>query len=159
MAFIGYGRVSTPDQSLDRQLDELVAHGCERTYAEAASGRRGAYRPQWESCLAHLRAGDTLVVVELSRLGRNTGDLGRLLDDLDQRRIGLQILNLGIDTATPAGRLRSTRWTRASREVTCNGRATPQPKATIATNLTNDGGARDQRHREQPTSPTPGGKR
>ena len=105
MAIIGYARVSTSDQSLDRQLDELRANGCERVFAEAASGKRGAHRPQWEACLAHLRAGDTLVVVELSRLGRNTGDLGRLLDDLDQRGIGLTILNLGIDTKTPAGRL------------------------------------------------------
>ena len=105
MAIIGYARVSTSDQSLDRQLDELRANGCERVFSEAASGKRGAHRPQWEACLAHLRAGDTLVVVELSRLGRNTGDLGRLLDDLDQRGIGLTILNLGIDTKTPAGRL------------------------------------------------------
>ena len=105
MASIGYARVSTADQSLDRQLDELHAHGCERVFAEAASGKRGAHRPQWEACLAHLRAGDTLVVVELSRLGRNTGDLGRLLDDLEHRGIGLTILNLGIDTKTPAGRL------------------------------------------------------
>src|SRR5450755_4162284 len=105
MASIGYARVSTADQSLNRQLDVLRAQGCERVFAEAASGKRGAHRPQWEACLAHLRAGDTLVVVELSRLGRNTGDLGRLLDDLDHHGVGLTILNLGIDTKTPAGRL------------------------------------------------------
>src|SRR6478752_3065898 len=105
MASIGYARVSTADQSLDRQLDELRAHGCERVFAEAASGKRGAHRPLWEACLAHLRGGDTLVVVELSRLGRNTGDLGRLLDDLHLRGIALRILNLGVDTRTAAGRL------------------------------------------------------
>jgi DNA invertase Pin-like site-specific DNA recombinase len=105
MQKIGYARVSTPDQSLDRQLDELNAHGCDRIFHEAASGKRGARRPEWDSCLAHLRACDTLVVVELSRLGRNVGDLGRLLDYLDEHEIGLRILNLGIDTATPAGRL------------------------------------------------------
>src|SRR6476646_10745446 len=105
MVTIGYARVSTSDQSLDRQLDELRAHGCEQVFAEAASGKGGALRSQWEACLASLRSGDTLVVAELSRLGRNTGDLGRLLDDLDQRGIGLTILNLGIDTKTPAGRL------------------------------------------------------
>ncbi len=49
--------------------------------------------------------GDALVVVELSRLGRNTGDLGRLLDHLDEHHVGVQILYLGIDTTTPAGRL------------------------------------------------------
>jgi len=105
MASIGYARVSTADQSLDRQLDELRARGGERVFAEAASGKRGAHRPQWDATLAHLRAGDTLAVVELSMLGRNTGDLGRLLDELDQRRIVLTILNLGVDTKTPAGRL------------------------------------------------------
>ena len=102
---IGYARVSTLDQSLDRQLDELRAHGCARVFTEAASGKRGAHRPEWDACLGHLRTGDALVVVELSRLGRNTGDLGRLLDYLDEHGVGLQILNLGIDTATPAGRL------------------------------------------------------
>ena len=105
MATIGYARVSTPDQSLDRQLDELRAHGCERVFAEAASGKRGAHRPQWEACLGHLRAGDTLVVVELSRLGRNVADLGRLLDHLDAHSIGLRILGLGVDTHTASGRL------------------------------------------------------
>lgn len=105
MPNFGYARVSTPEQSLDRQVDELRAHGCERVFAETASGKRAAHRPQWDACLAHLRAGDTLVVAELSRLGRNTGDLGRLLDHLENCEIGLQILNLGIDTRTPAGRL------------------------------------------------------
>jgi DNA invertase Pin-like site-specific DNA recombinase len=105
MQLIGYARVSTPDQSLERQLDELRALGCSRVFAEAASGKRGAHRPEWDACLAHLRPGDTLVVVELSRLGRNTGDLGRLLDHLDEHNIALRILNLGIDTRTPAGRL------------------------------------------------------
>jgi DNA invertase Pin-like site-specific DNA recombinase len=102
---IGYARVSTPDQNLDRQIDELQAHGCERIFSEAASGKRGADRLQWDACLSHLRPEDTLVVAELSRLGRNTGDLGRLLDHLNERQIGLRILNLGIDTKTPAGRL------------------------------------------------------
>ncbi|MGN6607788.1 MAG: recombinase family protein [Jatrophihabitans sp.] len=105
MADIGYARVSTPEQSLDRQLDDLKAAGCTRIFAETASGKRGAHRPEWEACLGHLRAGDSLVVTELSRLGRNTGDLGRLLDDLDDRQVGLKILNLGVDTRTAAGRL------------------------------------------------------
>ena len=101
MAIIGYARCYPP---ISPWIGSLMNYepGCERVFAEAASGKRGAYRPQWEACLAHLRAGDTLVVVELSRLGRNTGDLGRLLDDLDQRDIGLTILDLGVDTKTPA---------------------------------------------------------
>lgn len=102
---IGYARASTPDQNLDRQIDELTAAGCGRVFSEHASGKRGAARPEWDRCVDSLRQDDTLVVVELSRLGRNTGALGRLLDDLDGRGVSLQILNLGIDTRTPAGRL------------------------------------------------------
>jgi DNA invertase Pin-like site-specific DNA recombinase len=105
MQKIGYARVSTPDQSRARQLDELKARGCVRAFAEAASGKRGAHRPEWDRCLTHLRAGDTLVVTELSRLGRNVGDLGRLLDHLEEKSVALEILNLGIDTRTAAGRL------------------------------------------------------
>jgi hypothetical protein len=78
MQLNGYVRVSTPDQSLERQLDGLHALGSSRLFAEAASSKRGTHRPEWDACLAHLRAGDTLVIVELSHLGRNTGDLGRL---------------------------------------------------------------------------------
>jgi DNA invertase Pin-like site-specific DNA recombinase len=58
-----------------------------------------------DRCLQHLRAGDTLVVTELSRLGRNVGGLGQLIDHLEQHGVALQILNLGIDTSTAADRL------------------------------------------------------
>lgn len=105
MAQYGYARVSTGDQDLGRQLDELTAAGCERIWSEAASGKRGADRPEWDAALSHLRTGDTLVVVELSRLGRNAGDLARLAEQMDDQQIALRILNLGLDTSTPAGRL------------------------------------------------------
>lgn len=105
MAQYGYARVSTGDQDLGRQFDELTGVGCERIWSEAASGKRGAHRPEWNAALSHLRAGDTLVVVELSRLGRNAGDLARLAEEMDERQIALRILNLGLDTSTPAGRL------------------------------------------------------
>ncbi len=102
---IGYARVSRKDQVLQRQLDELTAAGCERIFSEAASGKKGAERPEWEHCLYAARKNDSIVVTELSRLGRHTGDLAVLADDLAARGIGLKILNLGIDTTTPNGRL------------------------------------------------------
>ena len=83
MELIGYARVSTPDQSLDRQLDELRAHGCKRVFAEAASGKRGAHRPGWDACLGHLRRGDALVVVELSRLDLAVEQLLQALGHVD----------------------------------------------------------------------------
>jgi DNA invertase Pin-like site-specific DNA recombinase len=102
---IGYARVSTHEQILDRQLDELRAAGCERTFSEKASGKKDANRPDWDRCLGSLRAGDRLAVTELSRLGRHTGELAQLADQLKEREVGLRILNLGIDTTTPAGKL------------------------------------------------------
>jgi DNA invertase Pin-like site-specific DNA recombinase len=105
MATLAYARVSTAEQSLDRQRDELTAAGAERTYADVGSGKKGAPRPQWDELLRSLRKGDTLMVTELSRLGRSTSQLSVLADDLRERGIALRILNLGIDTATPAGKL------------------------------------------------------
>jgi DNA invertase Pin-like site-specific DNA recombinase len=105
MATIGYARISTTDQSLDRQQDELKAAGAEMLYAEVGSGKKGAERPKWDELLRSLRKGDTLVVTELSRLGRSTSQLSALADDLSERKVRLKILNLGIDTGTPAGKL------------------------------------------------------
>jgi len=105
MATFGYARVSTGEQSLDRQKDELTAAGSEMVYEEVGSGKKGAVRPQWDELLRSLRQGDTLMVTELSRLGRSTSQLSQLADDLSDRGIALRILNLGIDTGTPSGRL------------------------------------------------------
>lgn len=101
----GYARVSSEGQDVARQVRELEAAGCTRIWSETASGRREATRPEWDALLSHLRDGDELVVTELSRLGRSTADLSHLVDELRDRGVGLRILNLGIDTATPAGRL------------------------------------------------------
>lgn len=105
MATLGYARVSTSEQSLDRQKDELTAAGAEMVYSEVGSGKKGAQRPQWDELLRSIRQGDTLMVCELSRLGRSTSQLSQLADDLSERGIALRILNLGIDTGTPSGRL------------------------------------------------------
>ena len=101
----GYARVSTTDQSLDRQMDELRAAGAERIHSDVGSGKKGAVRPQWNELLRSQRPGDTLMVTELSRLGRSTSQLSSLADDLADRGVDLKILNLGIDTSTSGGKL------------------------------------------------------
>ena len=74
---IGYARVSTEDQTTDPQIDALSAHGCETIYQEYRSGKN-TDRPELENCLKALRAGDTLTVWRLDRLGRNLADqIGR----------------------------------------------------------------------------------
>jgi len=105
VTIIGYARISTAEQSLDRQVDDLTAAGADEVRTETGSGKKGADRPVWDELLRYLRSGDTLMVTELSRLGRSTSQLAALADDLTDRGIALSILNLGIDTGTPGGRL------------------------------------------------------
>ena len=71
---IGYARVSTQDQNLDRQRDQLRQDGCERIYEEKESGARSD-RPELGRLLDALREGDVIVVAELSRLSRSVRDL------------------------------------------------------------------------------------
>ena len=105
MAFIGYARVSTGDQTLDLQKDALHAAGCLDVYEEVASGARMT-RPQLAAALRACRRGDTLVIWKLDRLGRNTKHLLEIVEDLTQRDIGLKTLTgFAIDTHTPHGRL------------------------------------------------------
>ena len=75
---IGYARVSTDDQHLDLQRDALQQAGCCVIYEEAASGKNTT-RPELEQCRKALRAGDTLVVWRLDRLGRSLPDLVQIV--------------------------------------------------------------------------------
>ena len=101
---IGYARVSTDDQTLDLQKDALKRAKCREVYEEQASGKNTG-RPQLEGCLKSLRAGDTLVVWRLDRLGRNLADLVRLIAELEQRKVNFESLTEKIETNSPTGRL------------------------------------------------------
>lgn len=100
---IGYARVSTDDQNLALQLDAIKKSGCERVFTDKASGARLA-RPGLDDALSHLRAGDTLVVWKLDRLGRSVKGLVDLVNALEARVVHFRSLTDGIDTKTPAGR-------------------------------------------------------
>jgi DNA invertase Pin-like site-specific DNA recombinase len=101
---IGYARVSTDDQHLDLQRDALLAHGCNKLYEDKESGAKAA-RPGLTLALEVLRAGDTLVVWRLDRLGRSLKDLIMLVDKLETKQIGLRSLQENIDTTTTGGKL------------------------------------------------------
>ena len=101
---IGYARVSTDDQHLDLQRDALQQAGCCVIYEEAASGKNTT-RPELEQCRKALRAGDTLVVWRLDRLGRSLPDLVRIVTDLEQRGIGFESLTEKIETGSAADKL------------------------------------------------------
>jgi putative DNA-invertase from lambdoid prophage Rac len=100
---VGYVRVSSADQSEHGQVDALRRAGASRIVVEKASGV--AERPLLDELISGLEAGDALAVTEVSRLGRTVSDILLLVDDLHQRGVHLRILNLGIDTGTPAGGL------------------------------------------------------
>lgn len=104
MAELGYARVSTADQDPALQLDALERAGCGRVWVEKASGVRSD-RPELEGLLTYARAGDTVVVWRLDRLGRSLRHLLELVDELDRRGIGLRSLTEQLDTTTPGGRL------------------------------------------------------
>lgn len=103
-ALIGYARVSTRDQNLDRQLAALTEAACLRIFADKLSGR-GVDRPDLQACLDYVRPGDVLVVLSLDRLGRSLDDLLAIVGGLRRRGIGFRSLQEAIDTTTPGGRL------------------------------------------------------
>src|SRR5712691_1409424 len=103
---IGYARVSTDEQNLDLQRDALLKAGvaAKDIFTDKVTGTQSD-RPGLTEALSHLRAGDTLVVWRLDRLGRSLRDLIDRLLDLDQRGIGFKSLTEAIDTTTPGGKL------------------------------------------------------
>ena len=103
-ALIGYARVSTRDQKLDRQTRALTAAGCIRIFADKKSGKN-AEREELRSALDYLRPGDIVVVESLDRLGRSLQDLITIVSGLRRQGVGLRSLKEAIDTTTPGGRL------------------------------------------------------
>jgi DNA invertase Pin-like site-specific DNA recombinase len=101
---IGYMRVSTAEQNLALQRDALERAGCERVYDDTGSGA-APERPGLARALEMLRAGDTLVVWKLDRIGRSLAHVVDLVDGLQARGVGLKVLTGGIDTTSSTGRL------------------------------------------------------
>jgi DNA invertase Pin-like site-specific DNA recombinase len=101
---IGYARVSTLDQTLALQQDALRAAGCEQLYTDTVSGSV-TERPGLTQALSHLRAGDTLVVWRLDRLGRSLPHLIETVGQLQERGVGFRPLEEQIDTTTSGGKL------------------------------------------------------
>ncbi len=101
---IGYARVSTHEQSLDSQVDALKEAGCQRIYCDKIGGNQ-ADRPELERLKDALRAGDTLVVWRLDRLGRSLRDLIAWTEWLAGNAVSLHSLTEQIDTSSNTGKL------------------------------------------------------
>ena len=105
---IGYARVSTRQQSTDRQEQDLLAAGVRRDdlYIDRGVSGARASRPQFDRAIVALHDGDTLVIATLDRLGRSTQNMLAFAHELRNRGAGLRVLNLGggdVDTSTPMG--------------------------------------------------------
>lgn len=101
---IGYARVSTFDQNLDLQRDALLKAGCEKIFTETASGAKDD-RVGLQAAMEFARAGDSIVVWKLDRLGRSLKHLIETVNQLNSRGIGFASLQESVDTATPGGKL------------------------------------------------------
>lgn len=105
---IGYVRTSTLEQKagFDAQIRELQQLGCEKIFKEQVSSI--AKRDQLDQALEFVREGDTFCVTKLDRLARSTQHLIEITSTLESKGVALNIVNLGIDTSTPTGKLMLT---------------------------------------------------
>jgi DNA invertase Pin-like site-specific DNA recombinase len=102
---VGYARTSTVDQlaGLDAQLRDLKAARVEKVFSERVSST--TKRQQLEAALEFCRNGDVLIVTKLDRLARSMADLVSITSKLKAKGVGLRILAMQLDTATPTGKL------------------------------------------------------
>jgi len=89
---IGYARVSSLDQNLDRQL-EALEESCSKIFSDKLSGKN-TNRPALQEMLNFIREGDIVVVTELDRLGRSSKELTELMNQIQQKSATLEVLNL-----------------------------------------------------------------
>jgi DNA invertase Pin-like site-specific DNA recombinase len=101
---IGYGRVSTRDQNPAAQEDALRAADCDEVLVDKVSGKL-ASRPELDKALMMARGGDQFVITKLDRLGRSLKNLIELSEQLQAKGVSLVVLDQGIDTSTPVGRM------------------------------------------------------
>ena len=104
---VGYVRVSSKDQNIERQVKSLREKGVEKLFIDKISGK-DTNRPELKSMLEYVREGDTLYFVSISRLARNTKDFLELMDMFKTKSINVICLKESIDTTTPQGKMIST---------------------------------------------------
>jgi DNA invertase Pin-like site-specific DNA recombinase len=103
MTVYGYARVSSVDQKLEDQLAMLSKAGCDVIKSEMISARKADNRPELQTLLAEMVAGDSIVVTRIDRLARSVLDLSNIVNDLRGRGIAIRAVLQSIDTSTSAG--------------------------------------------------------
>jgi DNA invertase Pin-like site-specific DNA recombinase len=102
---VGYARVSTQAQSLDRQIAALKEANCQRIFMDKASGKSIHGRPQLEKAIAALGPGDVLVLGEWDRATRSMLDGIKIMERINDRGATIKALDRAwLDLTTPIGR-------------------------------------------------------
>ncbi|WP_113605466.1 recombinase family protein [Staphylococcus aureus] len=91
---VGYARVSTIDQNLDRQIENLQSFGAEKIFTEKQSGKSIENRPVFQEVLNFLRMGDRLIVESIDRLGRNYEEIIQTVNYLKDKEVQFMITSL-----------------------------------------------------------------
>lgn len=90
---IGYARVSTNDQNLDRQIAALRAEGCDRIFREKGSGKTGNKRPELEKAIDALGCDDVFVIAEWDRATRSYEDGIKIITRIANRQAMVKVLD------------------------------------------------------------------
>jgi len=104
---VGYVRCSTAEQHEARQLKLMEDQLVEIIFIDKASGKN-TDRREFQTMMAFVRAGDTVIVESISRIARNTRDLLTIISSLTEKGVEFVSLKENIDTTTPQGRFMLT---------------------------------------------------
>lgn len=104
MAKIAYIRVSSVDQNEARQREALEKYNIDKYFSEKVSGK-DTNRPELKNMLNYIREGDTVYILDFSRLARSTMDLLRIVELFKEKKVQLVSVKENVDTSTPTGRL------------------------------------------------------
>lgn len=99
---IGYARVSTVDQNLDRQIDQLIEKGVDKRniYQEKVTGTKKD-RPALNKMLDELQEGDVVLITDLTRISRSTPDLLAIFDKIKEKGAAIKsIKETWLDTSS-----------------------------------------------------------
>lgn len=122
---LGYARVSTEDQELINQRNELQAAGCSRVYAEKITGAQRR-RSELDRLLDHLRPGDVVTVTRLDRLARSTRDLLDIAERIQEAGAGGFVSKVEVKEGTITATAVNTDGLRSETFILTPAAATPE---------------------------------
>lgn len=100
MSLIGYARVSTQDQDLSAQLEDLKGAGCSKVFHGKQSGKSDDNQAKLLELLNYVREGDTVILTKLDRMGRSLNKILLTIEALQNQGVTVKTLDGQVDTAS-----------------------------------------------------------